>query len=460
MRRGSRRLERGLATARRPIRDSGKASPAHGVSPPDRLQVLGRLRSLPAWRAVSRLFGGGRGADDPPPRLDAPEENDGEHFHAIASRLRSESAEVRREAALILSTFRPEVAAKPLVRAFAATGDRHLLETAAAYGHRLTAAVAREALDFSLAPSHRARLMRVLGAGGDPTAIRILREAAREWEPEVRSAALAGLVQLDDEDGRSGIARELLAADAARRVLAMRALSAIDCEAARQLETEHALRYLAHGASVPREIGVTMPLLIDADADLASLLATMAERSDAGFTLVTGPATGTLADMHRDRLFDPLTDRRVFFSTDRHSAEEQLDILDEACHAAVEDSMHGGPARPGVVMFGPVPRPDEVLPSSGPGPLASALGYRLQIQVVLAGPHKLDEVMIWWVHLGDGRDLWTALHVVVVDLRLDGEGGLSDEELAIQAVAHDRALRGNDGQAFARAFLAHRRGLG
>lgn len=394
---------------------------------------------------------GGHGGDDA----------EGIAFRDLGRRLMSSSREIRRDAALLVSSFTPAEAARPLVRAYVHTGDRALLEAVRAYGDRLTGIVAREALDFSLAPSHRARLMEILGATGDPSAGRVLREASKDLDRTVRVAASAALAELGDGSGLARLDAELLSNDAVRRARALEALRGIETPEARRLATEHALRYLAEGGAVPAEVGVTLPVLIDPDKDLVALLGPMAASSGDRLTLVTGPATGRLSDLHRADFAAALPARSLHFTTDRHSLDEQRAVLEAAC----ADAASADP-RP-IVLFGPLPTPADAFPSPHllPPPEVSQHGGGLDddafdlpfsVQVVFVGPHKFQPVMEWCGYFRDVCPYPARMHVVLADLRFGGAGRMGPEELAVQAVVDAFGL-GDRPDAFARAYLARMR---
>ncbi len=384
--------------------------------------------------------------------IETPElrQDDGETiaFHDLGRRLMSTSRDVRRDAALMVCSFLPAEAARPLVRAYVHTGDRALLEAVRAYGHRLTSIVAREALDFSLAPSHRGRLMENLGATGDPSARRVLREASKNLDRTVRVAASAALAELGDDSGLSRLDAELLSNDSTRRARALEALLHVDTDAARRLAAEHAERYLAEGGAVPTDVGVTLPVLIDPDKDLVSLLGDMAAVSEHWLTLVTGPGTGRLSDLRRADFTRRLKGRALYFTTDRHSLDEQRAVLEAACAAASSAE----PRR--IILLGPLPSPAEAYPSKDLLPRPSGQPY--SAQVIYVGPHKFQPVMEWCDYLRDSCAIPAQMHVVLADLRFGGEGRMGEEESAVQAVVDALAL-GDRPDAFARAYLTRLR---
>lgn len=365
-------------------------------------------------------------------------------FRDLARRLESPTPAVRREAVPLVSALLPAEAERSLVRSYVRYGDRWLLDAVAAYGPRLTKVVARAALDNSLAPSHRARLMELLAATGDPNALRVLREALADFDPAVRVAAAAGLVGLGAEEGLHTLEAELMSPDAARRTLALTALRDRDGdEASRALAAEQVRAYLLAGTAVPEWVGVSMPMLIDPRGDLVDHLLGVARGSDRRLTLLSGPATGSLADEHRGAFVAGLADLALYFSTERHALPEQLAILRAACAAAREGSRH-------VALVGPVPAPSDAWPMTDLFPADPGDPYAFLL--VYAGPHKVREAQEWWEWLEDRYARRSDMEVVLTDLVL-GAPRLGDEELVLHDLESELAL-GRDGASFARAYLA------
>jgi hypothetical protein len=365
-------------------------------------------------------------------------------FHALGQRLMSPTPAVREEAVLLVTALCPDDAARPLVRSYVLYGDRNLLPAVQAYGRRLTPIVAREARDLSLAPSHRARLMDILGATQDPVAERVLREATRELEHAPRISASAALVELGDRQSVERLEQELLSIDARRRTLALDAVRHLEAPEGARLAEGHALRYLAGGDAIPQAVSVALPLLIDPEADVTALLVRMAARSDHPLTLITGPATGVLTERRRGDFVSGLREHELLFSTARHALPERFELLAEACRlaGAVERD------RP-VTLIGPLPNPADAYPS----PHLLEIGpRRYTAQVVYVGPFKLDPILDWWRYLDEVSMVPAELHVVLADLALGG-GKLTDEELIIHDLVADREL-GDREDAFARAYLA------
>lgn len=367
-------------------------------------------------------------------------------FHDLGRQLLDPAPDIRRAAALLVAALRPADAAPALVRAYAQYGDDVLLDAARAFGHQLTAVVAREVLDHTRGPIHRARLLEVLGATGDPFAVRMLREASRDLDPTVRIAAQVALLALGDRDAADGVETALLSAKPAHRVQALQLLRRLDSPAARRLERDHLDRFVADGGAIPADVTVALPLLLDAERDLIDHLVRTADAAPESLVLLAGPASGPLADRHRDELARRLAGRTLFFSTDRHSVTEQAEILERACAAAGRAALR----RERVVLVGPVPDPADVPPGMA---LLSAPGRaRFEVLLVFAGPTHVAPVLRWWSYMAAGSPVVGRVHVVLTDLVLGAER-LGPEALAVYAAwcARDGGERDD---ALARAVLA------
>ncbi|MEO8082637.1 MAG: hypothetical protein ABI780_02380 [Ardenticatenales bacterium] len=367
-------------------------------------------------------------------------------FHALGRQLLDPEPEVRRSAALLAAAFRPADAAPALVRAYAQYGDEVLLDAARAFGHHLTAVVAREVLDHSRGTLHHARLLELLGATGDPFAAHTLREASHDLDATVRIAAQVALLALEDRDAADGVESALLSPRPAHRVQALQLLRRLDNPAARALERAHMERFVADGGAIPADITVALPLLLDAEGDLIDYLVRATDAASESLVLLAGPASGPLADRHRDDLARRLGGRTLFFSTDRHSVAEQADILALACAAAGRVAPRGEK----VVLVGPVPDPADALPGMD---LLSAPGRaRFEARLVFAGPTHAAPVLRWWSYLAAASPVPGRIHTVLTDLVLGAER-LGPEALAVYAAwcARDGGERDD---ALARALLA------
>lgn len=390
------------------------------------------LRRLLQRRGPARI--------ESPDPVRPPDSAEGIELRDLVRQLSSPDAGERAQAALMLEALRPTTAVRPLMRAWVAYGDPALADALAAYGTRVTPVAGAAARDLSLGASQRARALDLLGRSADPAARDALRSAAVDPDPVVHIAAAVALVRVGDELGEERLRRGLEARPGPWRAAALRALRAAEHPTADRIAEDHAQRFLAAGGAVPAEVAVAMPMLLDAERDLARLLGRAIADAPQPFVLVTGPGTAELAETQRETLAPFLGARRVFYATARHSDAEQVELLLAARSASASE-----PA--GSVLLGPVPD------AKGRYGLPSFLGRRLSQHdaclVVYAGPVSFPVVAAWWRHLTEGSGVPVAMTVVLTNLTLGG-AHLGEEAWEIYQ-------RCQDGRAaeFARAYLAH-----
>jgi hypothetical protein len=363
-------------------------------------------------------------------------------FEEMSRRLASADAAERGSAAVVLSALGSRAAIGPLIRAYVTFGDATLLQALAGYGARVTPVAARQARDLSLSPSHRARLMDVLGASGDPGAVGILKSMAGDYEPGVHVAACAALVRLGDVGGVERLSRDLVGTDVRRRTQALEALRRLDHPAAVAATEEHVQRYLAEGGAVPAKITVSLPLLVQPEAELPRLIAEAIQARPRTLSIVIGPMAALLAEHRREAFMEALPDYRLFYSTLRHTVPEQLEVLDRVRRAAVREP----DARIAFIGQLPSPRGTYPLPARI---LARPPGRRFTVRIVFVGPDEVAIVMEWWHYLQDHPPLQAEFDVLLTNLTF-GSGRMTDEERIIYRLAGERRR-----DEFARALLAH-----
>lgn len=370
----------------------------------------------------------------------SPEGAEGILVHDLVRQLSSPDAGERSQAALMLEALRPTTAVRPLMRAWVSYGDPAVAVALAAYGARVTPVAGAAARDLSLGGSQRARALDLLGRSADPAARDALRSAAVDPDPVVHIAAAVALVRVGDELGEEGLRRGLEGRPAPWRAAALRALRAADHPTAGRIAEEHVARFLAEGGAVPAEVVVTMPMLLDAERDLARLLGRSIADAPQPFVLVTGPGTAELSETQRETLAPFLGRRVAFYATARHSAPEQVEVLLAARAASASE-----PA--GSVLLGPVP--DALGPYPLPNFLDRPLGDDDACLVVYAGPVAFPVVAAWWRQLAEGSRVPVSLTVVLTNLTLGG-AHLGDEAWEI----YQRCQDGRSAE-FARAYLVH-----
>ncbi len=370
----------------------------------------------------------------------APVRDQGVRFSDMVRQLSSADEAVRREMAFLLSGLGYRGAVQPLIRAYMREADPELLDALRPFGARLVSEAAREVRDLALGPIQRARLMDVLGASNDPGAIALVRPVAREEEPIARTAACMALAALGDPEGVRLLAEDLLRQDVRSRARAMRALERIGGDEPQAVLAEHVRRYLASGGAIPAPIGVTMPLLVDTDPDVAQLVAEHIGSHRRSFNVVTGPGVNGIAERQRETLEALLPGHRLIYATARHSLDEQAAALQRASTLVAP-----GIARP-VVFVGPLPPPEDV---PLPDLLATRHGRLVEVRIIIVGPRKPAFVLDWWRYVVEPATVPTEM-LVVLTIMVLGRSELTAEEELIQQRISER-----DRDAFARAVLAH-----
>jgi hypothetical protein len=288
--------------------------------------------------------------------------------------------------------------------------------------------------------------MDVLGASGDPGALGVLRGVVGDLDTQVHVAACAAIACLGELEGVELLDQALDGTDGGARLAALRAVHEIELPALAQLAERHVDRYLAAGGAVPKNVEVALPMLLDPDEDLPGLVASHVARSPRTLTIVIGPEMAYVAESRRDVFRRELTDRRLFFSTERHTPAEQFDLLAAARDAAAADPSGA------VVLVGVLPSPGGLHPP--PHFLVGAGDAGYTARIVFVGQQDFNVVMEWWYYIEDRSEVLCDYEVVLTALTLGGDR-LTEEEWITYTLA-DEYRR----EEFARALLAHRAVVG
>jgi hypothetical protein len=373
------------------------------------------------------------------------EQQDGEEpiaFQVLYRELDSPDPLARERAVTMVGALSPPTAVRPLVRAYVHHGDLRLLQALRRYGPMITLTVGRQALDATRSPTERARLLDILGGSGDEAAVPIVRQAVTDLEPLVRASASAALLELGRSEGAESLERQLESADAMERLHALRAAARLDAPAARRVLEDHLGRYLAMGGAVPRQVGVSMPLLIDPESELPAVIGTQVRKGGHRLSIVVGPGVRGLAERQRPAFRAELPGYRLFFTTARHSPPEQFELLLQARQAALDRT------GPPVALIGDLPSPRAIHPT--PHFLFPAADGGLTVRIVLVGQQEFAVAMEWWYYVDEQSQVPTELDIVSTAHTLGAED-MTEEELTLLGIAGQERR-----EAFARALLAHR----
>jgi hypothetical protein len=250
---------------------------------------------------------------------------------------------------------------------------------------------------------------------------------------------------LGEPTGIDLLRRDLDSPDAERRVLALVALESIEGRAAAAVRRAHLRRYLGGSGAIPEDVGVHAPLLIDPEPDLARILSRLVPEIDEHLVLAIGPASGGISERHRRTVVAATPHWRHFFTTPRHSSDEQMVALGAARDTARSEALRAHGTR--VLLLGPVPVP------SGNPPLWHLFTWlpsdEYRVRVILLGPGDYGSVLDWWHYVTDAAEVPVRLDLVVDLITLDAQRMTPEERLLHQW------LEPKDRERFARAMLSH-----
>lgn len=376
----------------------------------------------------------------PPPHAGGESSEPPANFQIFLASVQSADPVERRDAAMLLSNLGLPYAVRPLLRSYMTFGDRVVLDALARYGRLLTPVAAQEAREPSMGGERLARLLVAVGAAGDPAALPLARQHADHPSAEVHAAACGAMIQLGDPRGAERLSHDLEGTDPRVRLIALETLRALDDPAARAAVAAHVARYLGTAGAVPAAIEVFAPLLVEPAPEMARLLAERLRRSQDSLHLAIGPMAGRIAEEERGLVARATAGWRCFYSTPRHSTDEQLALLTEARDAA------RAPGAPAVLLLGPLPEPAT---PGGPAELLTWLPANpYTIRLLILGPIDYTAVMDWW-HFAASAEVPVFMEVILDLVTLAADRMTDEERIVLHLVAPDDRGR------FARALLGH-----
>ncbi len=384
---------------------------------------------------------GGPRRQGPPSSQSAATAGAGVEFRALFRLVQSDDTAARRRAALLLSSLGATSAIRPLVAAYTTHEDPELLAALRPFGRPVTRVAIAEAREPSVGGRRLARLLSIVGHMGDPAGLVLAREHAAHPDPAVHVAACAALEELGDPAGMEALWRDLEGIRAHLRVTVLRELEGLDTPRSRAALNAHVQRYLATAGAVPEAIEVYSPLLVEPVGDVARLLAERLRHSEASLHLAIGPAAGTIAEEHRGTIQAATHGWQAFYTTPRHTPDEQLELLAAARNRAAADPE----AR--VLLLGPLPSPE------GRHPLRHVLTWLpanpYRCRVLFLGPADCAAVMAWWRYVDEVSEVPTTMEVLLDLITLAANRMTEEERIILHHVAD-----GDQGR-FARALLGH-----
>lgn len=405
---------------------------------------------------MNKLFGGGKKEEPkPPPKMKpvkrkppaaAPvelppvEEMDRKQ---LARALGSGNPELRAEAAKRVQENGDRTAIRPLLNCYVNYGDSAALEALRSFGSSVTPAATSEALDSGVIGERKARLMDVLGATGDDTAMGAVRECVNYPDKDVHVRACVALARLGDMNGVSVLSANL--EDQQDDVLRTKALQALaelkdDFPEAQEAINKHLDRYLAEGGAIPEKIDVKAPRLADPDTPMTKYIVNEIQSTDRDLVVVTGSGAIEIARSRQDELREALPGHELAILTPALAPEEQMDALEEARDTASSNPEHT------VLVIGALPAPSDSPPLRHF--LTPAFGT-YTAEIIYCDPHEYSLLQDWWHYIEDKAEVDTTFGVVL-SVSTPGASPISEEEYLIyQLTPEDRK------GVFPRALLAH-----
>jgi hypothetical protein len=350
----------------------------------------------------------------------------------------------RAKAASLLAEQQNRAAIRPLMNTYLNYGDAPVLEALGSFGNAVTGPATSEAFDLSIIGQRRARLMDVLGATGDETALGAVRDFVDDSEKPIHIRACAALARLGDLNGVDMLSADLQqGTDAELRTLALAALDELgDTPGAREAINGHIERYVAEGGAIPHDIAVLAPRLDDPERPMTAFVVEEIKKTERDLVLVIGSGALELARSRQSDLKTMLEGHELYFLTQEMVPEEQMDQLDEARDIASADPDHT------VLVIGKVPAPSDNPPlrhflTTGKG------GSDYSVKIIIVDPHEYTLLMDWWRYVEDQAQVETVFEVVL-SASTPNQSAISQEEWLIHKLAPEDHKR-----EFARALLAH-----
>lgn len=363
---------------------------------------------------------------------------------ALVRALGTSNKETREQAAVRLKALGDRQAIRPLMNAYMNYGDPAVLDALGSFGTDLTGPASKEAFDLSVLGERRARLMDVLGATGDETAIDVVRDFVDDSDQAIHIHASAALARLGDMGGVDRLASGLQqATDQPLRTMSMAALHDLgDIPSARAAIASHVERYLAEGGAIPKTIDVIAPRLAVPELPMTAFIVGEIKATPRDMVLVIGSGAGDMARSRQAELRRDLAGHNLFLLTPELAPEEQMNLLEEARDVASTTPEHT------VLVIGVVPAPNDSPPlrhflTTGQG------GNKYSVKIIIVDPHEYMLLMDWWHYVEDRSEVDTEF-AVVLSASDPAHSAISAEEHLIYHVATDVQK-----QAFPRALLAH-----
>jgi len=356
--------------------------------------------------------------------------------------LGSGNKQMREDAAARLAEMSHHAAIRPLMNSYLNYGDALVLKALTSFGSDITPAVSSEAFDMSVVGERRARLMDLLGATGDASALGAVRDCVDYPDKDIHVRACAAMARLGDLNGISTLAANLQdGQDGELRTRALKALVELeDMPDAKRAIENHVSRYLAEGGAIADGIDVRAPRLAQPDTSMLDYVVSEIKSTERDLVVVTGSGATDMARQRQAELRKALEGHPLELLTTAIPPEEQMDLLEAARDTASNNPEHT------VLVIGTLPAPSDSPPLRHF--LTPALGpYKAKI--IYVDPHEYGLLQDWWHYIDDDAEVDTNFEVVM-SVSTPKTSAISEEEYLIYELTPD------DSKAiFPRALLAH-----
>ncbi|MFI0609019.1 MAG: HEAT repeat domain-containing protein [Anaerolineae bacterium] len=396
-------------------------------------------------RPASKRVGTPTPRPAPQPRPEATEAPDADVAPSSAKQLArdlgSGNPERREEVARLMVASGSRTSLRPLMNCYLNYGDPGVLEALRVFGKDLAAPASREAFDLSVMGARRARLMDILGISGDESVLTTVRPNMDDVDPDIHIRSCVAVARLGDMFGIDRLEDNIRMTDPELRSLALAALMELKMERSDRVLADHVKRFMAEAGAVPENIVVKAPLLGSSETSLSAAVIAEVIASPQNLIMVIGSGGIQMAAQRRDAMAQALAGHgKVSFGLPLMSPEEQIASLQEA-HAAAT-------ASPGAraIFIGRLPAPHDNPPL--PHFITRVEGVTYSVKILVVDLHEYSLLQDWLHYVQDKAEAPTDIEVIL-SVSLESQSGLTAEERVIYAMcsAEDKAR-------FPRAFMA------
>ena len=280
-------------------------------------------------RPASKRVGTPTPRPAPQPRPEATEAPDADVAPSSAKQLArdlgSGNPERREEVARLMVASGSRTSLRPLMNCYLNYGDPGVLEALRVFGKDLAAPASREAFDLSVMGARRARLMDILGISGDESVLTTVRPNMDDVDPDIHIRSCVAVARLGDMFGIDRLEDNIRMTDPELRSLALAALMELKMERSDRVLGDHVKRFMAEAGAVPENIVVKAPLLGSSETSLSAAVIAEVIASPQNLIMVIGSGGIQMAAQRRDAMAQALAGHgKVSFGLPLMSPEEQI----------------------------------------------------------------------------------------------------------------------------------------